>query len=266
MSRSADRYFRAQLAQQAEAENRKQARYDTVWNDYMSEYGNLGGNIDTKNKKLEDAFNSFFSSLNDTTGQYTGAIAGLADKLNSPESKVTFGLEGFDPITSTKRSAREDVGTLSDLAKSIYAANLVPAEQKYNYDQTAANSVLDHYNALLQAAQTQQGGDQNGVVNAYSGWKGATEGSGGKTGALGSIGAISSLLGSTGQGAAGISKLLSALGYGAKAGGTVAGAGAGLGAGASALWAGGDAALSGLAAGAGEAGAAAGPALLALAV
>ena len=168
MSRSADRYFRAQLANQAEAENRKQARYDTVWNDYMSEYGNLSSNIDTKNKMLEDAFNSYFSSLNDTTGQYAGAIAGLADKLNSPESKVTYGLEGFDPITSTKRSAREDVGTLSDLAKNIYAANLVPTTQKYNYDQTAANSVLDKYNALLGAAQAQSGGNQNGVASAYS--------------------------------------------------------------------------------------------------
>lgn len=159
------------LTAQANNEQAKTKRYDELWNDYMDAYGSNGSGLknllDSKNASLDDAFNTYFNSMTGNTGAYTGAMSGLRDKLNAPESKVTFGLAGFDPITSTKASARNDVSSLMDIAGKIYGADSTLAGEKYNYGQTKANSIMDLYNAMQTAAQGAQGGDLSSVAGTY---------------------------------------------------------------------------------------------------
>ena len=260
------------LTQEYAKEKSKDQRYDQVWSDFMNTYGENGSGLtsllNTRDGMLADAFGKYKTSLDGTTSTYTGALSDLAAKLNSDDSKVTFGLEGFDPLKVTTRQARADTSTQADIARNIYGANLLPTSEEYNYNTNKANSTLDKYKALQSLAQSMQGGNTMGVVNAYSGGQAGN----GQMGALGTIGALSSLIGNTGQSAGGIAQLLKAMGVGGTAAGiTDAGVasalagGAGLtGAGTAALWAGADAAIPAIAAGAGDALAAAAPTLLAL--
>ena len=260
------------LTQEYAKEKSKDQRYDQVWSDFMSTYGENGSGLtnllNTRDGMLADAFGKYKTSLDGTTNTYTGALSDLGNRLNSDASKVTFGLEGFDPLKVTTRQARADTATQADIARNIYGANLLPASEEYTYSTNKANSTLDKYKALQSLAQGMQGGNTMGVVNAYSGGQAGN----GQMGALGTIGALSSLIGNTGQSAGGIAQLLKAMGVGGSAAGiTDAGVasalagGAGLtGAGTAALWAGADAAIPAIAAGAGEALAAAAPMLLAL--
>lgn len=235
-------------------EKAKDQRYDQVWNDFMSSYSNLGSDIDNYHTLLKDAFGNYKTGLDNTTNTYTGTLSGLADKLNAPESKVSFGLAGFDPVTMTTRQAREDVGTLGDIAKNIYSANRLPASEQYNYDKTAASGTMDKYNALKDLATQVRGGDTGSVVNAYAGTRSQD------MGPMGALGAIGNILGATGQGAGGVMRGLGALGFKLPGMGaaTTAGAGAtGAGAGAGAAGTAGAGAAGAAGAGAGAAGLAA---------
>lgn len=188
-------------------EKAKDQRYDQVWNDFMSSYSNLGSDIDNYHTLLKDAFGNYKTGLDNTTNTYTGTLSGLADKLNAPESKVSFGLAGFDPVTMTTRQAREDVGTLGDIAKNIYSANLLPASEQYNYDKTAASGTMDKYNALKDLATQMRGGDTASVVNAYAGSQGANQ----DLGTLGKLATVSNVLGALGGGAAGLGTFINSL-------------------------------------------------------
>jgi len=159
------------LAAQAGTEKAKTERFNRLWDGFMSVYGTGGAGlkslIDQSNGLQAAANDTFLNSIDNNTGTYTGALADLGNRLNSDASKVTFGLEGFDPITSTKRSAREDVGALAGLAGNAFIARNDAATKRFATDTDEAESVMDYYNAMSAAREGAQSGDLSGLAQTY---------------------------------------------------------------------------------------------------
>ena len=116
-------------------QNAENAQKQTTCDAFMDAYEKMPQVFSDEESYLRQNFADNLSNIQGITDTYTGNLNNYASRLDAPESKVTFGLEGFDPISVTTKQARQDVNTLSDLAGKIYGANMSPATMKLQYEQ-----------------------------------------------------------------------------------------------------------------------------------
>ena len=116
-------------------QNAENAQKQTTWDAFMDAYEKMPQVFSDEESYLRQNFADNLNNIQGITDTYTGNLNNYASRLDAPESKVTFGLQGFDPISVTTKQARQDVNTLSDLAGKIYGANMSPATMKLQYEQ-----------------------------------------------------------------------------------------------------------------------------------
>lgn len=116
-------------------QNAENAQKQTTWDAFMDAWEQMPQVFENEENYLRQSFNDNLGNIQGITDNYTGSLSDYAARLDAPESKVTFGLEGFDPISVTTRQARQDVNTLTDLAGKIFGANMSPATMKLQYEQ-----------------------------------------------------------------------------------------------------------------------------------
>ena len=116
-------------------QNAENAQKQTTWDAFMDSYEKMPQVLADEESYLRQNFADNLSNIQGITDTYTGNLNNYASRLDAPESKVTFGLQGFDPISVTTKQARQNVNTLSDLAGKIYGANMSPATMKLQYEQ-----------------------------------------------------------------------------------------------------------------------------------
>ena len=116
-------------------QNAENAQKQTTWDAFMDAYEKMPQVFSDEESYLRQNFADNLNNIQGITDTYTGSLSDYASRLDAPESKVTFGLQGFDPISVTTKQARQDVNTLSDLAGRIYGANMSPATMKLQYEQ-----------------------------------------------------------------------------------------------------------------------------------
>ena len=138
-------------------QNAENTQKQTTWDAFMDSYEKMPQVFADEESYLRQNFADNLGNIQGITDTYTGNLNNYASRLDAPESKVTFGLQGFDPISVTTNQARQDVGTLSDLAAKIFGANMSPASMKLQYEQahtpyTAAQR--DYANKAAMAGQS----------------------------------------------------------------------------------------------------------------
>lgn len=116
-------------------QNAENTQKQTTWDAFMDSYEKMPQVFADEESYLRQNFADNLGNIQGITDTYTGNLNNYASRLDAPESKVTFGLEGFDPMSVTTRQARQDVNTLTDLAGKTYAANMSPATMKLQYEQ-----------------------------------------------------------------------------------------------------------------------------------
>ena len=116
-------------------QNAENDQKQTTWDAFMDSYEKMPQVFADEESYLRQNFADNLGNIQGITDTYTGNLNNYASRLDAPESKVTFGLEGFDPMSVTTRQARQDVNTLTDLAGKTYAANMSPATMKLQYEQ-----------------------------------------------------------------------------------------------------------------------------------
>ena len=116
-------------------QNAENAQKQTTWDAFMDAYEKMPQVFSDEESYLRQNFADNLGNIQGITDNYTGSLSDYAARLDAPGSKVSFGLEGFDPMSVTTRQARQDVNTLTDLAGKTYAANMSPATMKLQYEQ-----------------------------------------------------------------------------------------------------------------------------------
>lgn len=118
----------------------------------------LEARILNQEKWLGGEHDKYMSSLSGATEKYSGILERLAGMLNAPSSKVSFGLQGFDPMTVLPQSTLREASALDALAeKSRAAAMTVPLEQwGYSQQHTPYTGNLKYWDVINQLAQAEE--------------------------------------------------------------------------------------------------------------
>jgi uncharacterized protein YukE len=119
-----------------------------IWNDFMSSYGNLSGDLSGQSSYLDSAFSDYSKSIGSSNTQYQSTLNNLISGLNSDENKISFGMEGSSPVSFTSKQDRENAELLSTLAGNILSSkSTLPtatyAEAKDNNPYTAKLKLYD---------------------------------------------------------------------------------------------------------------------------
>lgn len=87
-------------------------------------------------KWLGGEHEKYLDTMGGAYGKYGDILSSLAGQLNDPASKVSFGLQGFDPISFVPSSRLHEMSTLESLAgKQLGNTMAIPLE-KWGYSQT----------------------------------------------------------------------------------------------------------------------------------
>lgn len=107
-----------------------------LWDNFMSALSTLPNNLQNQSTYLDSAFSDFSNSLGSANNEYQNVLSGLLSKLSSGDNKISFGLNGYSPVSFTSRQDRNDATAMSDLASSLLASKMAVPTATYQEAQT----------------------------------------------------------------------------------------------------------------------------------
>ena len=79
---------------------------------------------------LNDRFGDYIGAQEDANTKYGGVLDSLTGRLNDPNSRVSFGLEGADPVSFMPRQTLNEMSAIEQLANATRSNDMrVPTEQ-----------------------------------------------------------------------------------------------------------------------------------------